>query len=323
MGLDNPDTVYYHANISDAAEYLVTGRRGTTADLSFQVMNGDYSPAESPDSLTAFDDREVDVRPDGSFELRFGPPVVNPPVGYIALGPGAAMLIVREVYSDWAAEERGQIRIERVDTAGKHPGPLTRERMEKRYGVAGKMLLSRIRTWFAFPEWFYLSEPVNTLTAPRVTPGGLASQFSSAGHFELDDDQAMVVTVPASGMAYQGIQLGSPWYVSLDYVNHQTSLTADQARVDPDGMLRFVVADRDPGVANWLEILGHRRGYVQLRWQRVTRELTEADGPVPEVVKVEELPDVLPFFEQSRISRTEYQARIAERQRSVAQRMLG
>jgi hypothetical protein len=156
-----------------------------------------------------------------------------------------------------------------------------------------------------------------------VTPGGLASQFSSAGHFELDEEQAMVVTVPASGMAYQGIQLGSPWYVSLDYVNHQTSLTADQARVDPDGMLRFVVADRDPGVVNWLETLGHRRGYVQLRWQRVTRELTEADGPVVEVVKVGELPDVLPYHQDARISRAEYESRIAARQRAVGRRMLG
>ena len=45
----------------------------------------------------------------------------------------------------------------------------------------------------------------------------------------------MIVTVPAASKdvaPYQGIQLGSMWYVSLDYINHQTSLTADQARVD-------------------------------------------------------------------------------------------
>ena len=34
---------------------------------------------------------------------------------------------------------------------------------------------------------------------------------------------------------YQGIQLGSMWYVSLDYINHQTSLTADQACIDRTG----------------------------------------------------------------------------------------
>ena len=86
----------------------------------------------------------------------------------------------------------------------------------------------------------------------------------------------MIVTVPAAGRdvaPYQGIQLGSMWYVSLDYINHQTSLTADQARTDPDGRLRFVISERDPGVANWLECTGHRRGYVQIRWQRLARDL--------------------------------------------------
>ena len=62
MGLDNPDTLYFHAYLRDDAEYVVTGRRGSTADLSFQVLKGDYSPVEVPDSLSAFDDRAIDDR---------------------------------------------------------------------------------------------------------------------------------------------------------------------------------------------------------------------------------------------------------------------
>jgi len=323
MGLDNPDTLYFHANITDDAEYVVTGRRGSTADLSFQVMNGDYSPANSPDSLAAFDDRQIEMADDGSFELHFGPETVDPGANYFVLGPGSAMLIVREVFSDWQREKPGEIRIERVDTAGKHPDPPDQDRMAKRYAVAGKMLLGRIRTWFAFPEWFYLNERVNTLTDPRVTPGGLASQFSSVGHYELAEDQAMVITVPDSAMAYQGLQLGSMWYVSLDYINHQTSLTADQARVDPDGKIRFVVSEHNPGVVNWLECLGHTRGYVQLRWQHVTRDLTAEDGPSAEIVLLDDMRDHLPYYAESQLRREDYEARIAARQRSVAQRMLG
>jgi hypothetical protein len=61
-------------------------------------------------------------------------------------------------------------------------------------------------------------------------------------------------TFPWDVAPYQGIQLGSMWCVSLDYINHQTSLTADQARIDPDGQIRFVISERNPGVANWLEL---------------------------------------------------------------------
>jgi hypothetical protein len=326
MGLDNPDTLYLHAYLREDAEYIVTGRRGTTRDLSFQMLNGDYSPVEVPDSLTAFDDRELAIDADGSFELRFGPPRVDPPPHYFTLGPGSAMLVVREVYSDWAAEKRGTLRIQRADRIGQAPPAPDEDLLAKRYRVAGKILLSRLRTFLAFPDWFYLNEPVNTMTSPRRTPGGLASQFSSAGHFDLAPDEAMIVTVPDAGRElapYQGIQLGSMWYISLDYINHQTSLTADQARLDPDGRLRFVISDSDPGVANWLELTGRRRGYVQIRWQRLAADLGPEHGPEVQVVPVGSLPESLPYYEQARRAPGEYAARIAARQAAVAERMLG
>ena len=326
MGLDNPDTLYFHSYLRDDAEYVVTGRRGSTADLSFQVLNGDYSPAEVPDSLTAFDDREIEVAPDGSFELRFGPARRDPGPHYITLPAGSAMLLVREVYSDWALERRGSIQIHRAGRAGAAPPGADTGTMAKRYRVAGKILLSRLRTFLAFPEWFYLNLPVNTLTEPRPTPGGLATQFSAVGHYDLADDQAMIVTVPAAGhrvAPYQGIQLGSMWYISLDYINHQTSLTADQATVDRDGMLRFVISEQNPGVANWLELTGHTRGYVQLRWQRLTRDLGPEDGPVAEVVPFTEIPERLPYYDSARVSPDEWRGRIAARQAAIAERMLG
>jgi hypothetical protein len=326
VGLDNPDAIYLHAYLRDDAEYIVTGRRGSTTDLSFQVLNGDYSPVDVPDSLTAFDDRGLAIGPDGSFELRLGPPRPDSPAGYVTLGRGSAMLVVREVYSDWANERRGTLRIQRADRIGAAPEPPDESLLDKRYGVAGKILLSRLRTFLAFPDWFYLTEPVNTMTAPRPTPGGLATQFSSAGHFDIGPDQAMIVTVPNAGKdvaPYQAIQLGSQWYISLDYINHQTSLTADQARTDPDGMLRFVISQQDPGVLNWLELTGRRRGYVQIRWQRLARELCAEDGPRTELVPLRGLPEALPYYAQSRRRPAEHTARIAARQAAVAERMLG
>jgi hypothetical protein len=326
LGLDNPDTLYFHSYLRDDAEYVVTGRRGTTTDLSFQVLNGDYSPVEVPDSLSAFDDREIEIAADGTFELRFGPAREDQGRNYFTLGPGSAMLLVREVYSDWDAERRGVIRIHRADRIGSAPPAPDAGMMAKRYQVAGKMLLSRLKTFLAFPEWFYLKLPVNTMTEPRPTPGGLATQFSAVGHYDLDDDQAMIVTVPAADRSvapYQGIQLGSMWYISLDYINHQTSLNGHQARVDPDGLMRFVISERDPGVANWLERTGHRRGYVQIRWQRLSRDLLPEDGPRAEVVPAADLPGLLPYYEQARITPKQYAERIAARQAAVAERMLG
>lgn len=322
MGLDNPDTLYYHANIEPDAEYVVSGVRGTTVDLSFQVLKGDYTATDVPGGEDAFDDRRIPIAEDGSFSIRFGPAKPDAGPGYFTLGEGASMLAVREVYSDWT-ERKGSIRIERVDTIGTAPVEPDLARMRKRYGAAAKMLLTRVHTWFNFPKWFYLDLPVNTLTAPRLTPGGLSTQYSSVGHFDLADDQALVITVPKSDAPYQGFQLGSLWYISLDYVNHQTSLNHAQAQVDPDGMIRMVVSKQDPGIANWIETTGRTRGILQFRWQRTDRPMTEADGPTVALVPVAEVAQHLPHIEHNRIDAAGWRDRIAARQRAFAERMLG
>ena len=133
----------------------------------------------------------------------------------------------------------------------------------------------------------------------------------------------MIITVPASDAPYLGFQLGSLWYISLDYVNHQTSLNNGQAQVDPDGMVRMVVSEKNPGVTNWCETLGHRKGYLQFRWQRVSRQLTEADGPTLELVDLGAVPDKLPYFEQNKISDDDWRERIALRQKLIGNRMVG
>ncbi len=309
MGLDNPDTLYFGTRVQPGQEYVVTGVRGTTTDLSFQMLGGEYTDNNVPPSEAAFDDRELDIADDGSFEWRVTP-------------SAPSQLLIREVCNDWSAR-RGTVTVARTDTAGTAPPPLSRQLIEKRYAVAGKQLVQRVKTWLQFPQWFYLNIPVNTMVAPRLTPGGLATQYSSAGHFELNPEQALVITVPASDAPYMGFQLGSLWYISLDYINHQTSLNGTQAQVDPDGKIRIVVSDANPGVTNWCETLGHRRGYLQFRWQRLSRELTEADGPTVELLDVADVAKALPHYETNKISEDGWRARIALRQQQIANRMLG
>jgi len=309
MGLDNPDTLYFGTRVRGGHEYVVTGTRGTTTDLSFQLLGGQYTDANVPDSETAFDDRELYIDSHGDFEWRFTP-------------ADNAQLVIREVYNDWTAR-RGVVAIARTDTAGTAPPPLTRDLIEKRWATAGKQLVQRVKTWLQFPQWFYTNIPVNTMVAPRLTPGGLATQYSSAGHFDLAEDQALIITLPVTDAPYLGFQLGSLWYISLDYINHQTSLNGTQAQSDPDGNIRIVVSERNPGVTNWVETLGHRKGFLQFRWQRVSRPLTAADGPVVELVDIGQVGHRLPYHNDNKITEWDWRDRIALRQNQIANRMVG
>ena len=323
MGLDNPDTMYYYANLTDGAEYVIEGVRGTTADLSFQVMAGNYSADERAASHAAFDDRALAIDDDGRYSFRLGPPRGDDDegdAGYVVLRPGTTMIAVREVYSDWDTEVAGWVTLRRTDAAGTAPEPPTIAGQEKFYGKLAEALTGRLQTWVAFPKWFFGDQARNTLGEPRQTPGGLTTQYSSAGIFELEPDQAMIISVPVAGVPYQGFQLGNLWYASLDYVNHQTSLTADQAHVTADGMVHLVVTDSDPGLANWIETLGHREGIAQFRWQRVDSPITTEQGPKVRVVPFDQLSAELPGYDELRVSPEQWRERIAARQQSFALR---
>ena len=169
QGLDNPDAIYFNAFLREGVEYVVRGRRGTSADLSFQVMGGMYSADSAATSMMAFDDRELEKDADGNFEFRY------------TAEPGAKSMIVREVFNDWDTEERGTLTIERPDLVDRPAKPLTEATLRKKYEVAARSLTGSIQTWFAFPQFFERKEPVNTLTRRSRRPAACRHSGRASG----------------------------------------------------------------------------------------------------------------------------------------------
>lgn len=136
--------------------------------------------------------------------------------------------------------------------------------------------------------------------------------------------EAMIITLPVPDAPYMGFQLGSLWYISLDYINHQTSLNGTQAQADPDGKIRIVVSENNPGVTNWCETLGHAKGYLQFRWQRMSREMTAKDGPTCE--RSYQLPRWLPSCRTTRPTRFQMATGVRElhcARSKINERMVG
>ncbi len=104
-------------------------------------------------------------------------------------------------------------------------------------------------------------------SASGATGGGMSTNLYAGGVWELGPDEALVIENRVSvAPTYIGFQLGNLWGESLEYANRITSLNGWQSRVDSDGVIRLVVAHRDPGVPNWLDTTGLEQGFLSPRW---------------------------------------------------------
>ncbi len=194
----------------------------------------------------------------------------------------ARYLVVRELFYDWESEDLLDLSIVRVDRQGEHPRSLSPERAAAQMERVGEVVNSQMRFWNEF--YAVVLEvygdmngdgkcfmPRNGLNEPNAlgiaTGGGQSTNVYCGGVFELEEDEALVIEarIPVAP-AYIGFHLSNLWGESTDYANHISSLNGYQAEWDSDGVLRWVIAHRDPGVSNWLDTTGLPEGFMALRF---------------------------------------------------------
>jgi hypothetical protein len=120
--------------------------------------------------------------------------------------------------------------------------------------------------------------------------GAAAENRPVIGRYELEPDEALILEVEPPTGVYWGMSVGNPWLETVHYGRHHSSLNAHQATVDPDGLVRFVISSRDPGVANWLDSAGYSNGAMILRCVRTET----APVPTTRLVKFDEVSAALP-----------------------------
>ncbi|MDG2336219.1 MAG: DUF1214 domain-containing protein [Myxococcota bacterium] len=316
-GMDNSDQRYLTTTVNGSGTYRIWGSRGGSRRLDVSLYEQDALSG----SLATLTSEQLSVEDDGSFEIILGGP--SREGNWLPMQTGDLRLMVRQVHSDWADELPGEVHIDRIDESRPVYPELDRQEMAARLIEAANLLALNVRRW---PEYSRTRIqgliPVNTLTAPRPVgqTGGLAGRLMVAGHFDLASDEALLIKTWPSQATYQGIQLGHHWWESMDYANRQSSLTADQARESSDGALYFVVSESDPGVANWLDTEGFRRGVIFMRFDGLEgQELEEGREPTASLIKLNALQGYLPA-DEALFSSTQRAAQIATRRRHVQRR---
>lgn len=289
-GLPNPDNIYRYFAVAPELTYEITGRLGTSEDLSFQVTDAATYRAGRLDKI--FDNvATVRLKTDdnGSFKITIGGDGSGDAGNHLRLPAGARQVMIRDSMADWAGTLT-ELRVRRTGSAA----TMARKRTPTAAKVA-ENLAKGVRLWAGVVEKYHYSVPPNTFAPPRPTGyGGLRTQFITTGAFDLSDDTALVVTLGKFSAPYFGFQLGSNWYIAYDYAGHTSSLSNKQSRPNPDGSYTYVISLRDPGVANWLDPVGHQRGVMLLRWQGMKQPLPSDVGPDVKLVRWEDLSKALP-----------------------------
>jgi len=314
-GMDCPDAAYTGAAIRPDATYRIRGRRSSVRYLGFQVMSG----IANSGNIVADD---LDIAADGTFEITLSAPDRRPPGpgNWMALPDDTSSIVVRQFFYDWDTEEPAPLEIACLDgDARRRPGPddaLSPAGVAAQLQALGAFIEASISFWLDVEEGGR-AQGVNIFRAPAALTemGAAAENVSVWGSWDLGDDEALLIEVTPPEALYWSVSLGTYWWETIDYANHQSSLNGHQAVVDDDGVFRAVATRADPGVANWLDTAGNHQGAMIFRWLRATG----APVPATRLVKVADLAALLPAG-TARVDAAARAATLARRRSAVRRR---
>ena len=315
-GMDNADQTYHQTFLDGSGTYRVWGTRGSSKTISFTT----YLPDTLSKSLYVLDDLKYNQ--DGSFEIIIGGKNMDFD-NWMPLENTSTRLLVRQTLSDWNNEVPGTIHIDRIDKEkGPYPKINTDSVAEDLINLANE-LLSNITRW---PD-YHLKRveqimPLNSISKPRQVgqTGGLSGRLMSVGHFNLKNDEVLIIKAWPTESSYQGIQLGNPWWQSLDYANRISSLTLDQSKVSSDGAIYYLLSKIDPGYHNWLDIEDFNRGVILMRYDGLKNaSLDKSLYPSAQLIKINDLNKHLPSDEK-KIIEGEREIQIQKRREHVQKR---
>lgn len=305
-GMECPDAIYTRATMRGGECYRLYGHRGTARYVGLQTMDGIASTANKLVD-------ELEVAPDGRFELILSSD--ERPGNWMKIEGDNPVLIVRHFFYDWAAEVRSSLQIERISdpVAGPDRSVDLEVRVARQLAALGDFVVENLNFFIMFGG----APPVNDFLEPAdfSSMGAAAENRPVIGRFDLRPDEALILEVEPPQGIYWSYSLGNPWWECIHYGNHQSSLNAHQAHIDSDGILRVVIADRDPGVANWLDSAGHSNGAMILRCVRTET----APKPDTRVVKFDQIDSELPA-ETKKVTAQERAEVLAARRRAVNER---
>jgi hypothetical protein len=308
-GMECPDGLYTRAVLRGGESYRLFGNRGTARYVGLQTMNG---TAATTNALV--DELEVDAL--GNFEVVLSATEqAGRAENWMRIDGDHPTLTVRHFFYDWDTEVASSLFIERLGEAVEGSSG----RVDSDAAVTRQLLAlgDFVRDNLAFFLQFGAAAPANGFLPPidLTDIGAAAENRPVIGRWELRPDEALIAEVQPPEGIYWSFSIGNPWWETIHYGRHQSSLNGHQAVADSDDRVRVVLCAEDPGVANWLDTAGHSNGPIILRCVRTET----APTPVTRVVPFRDLQAELPS-DTAKLTPVERSSILAARRRAVRER---
>lgn len=276
VGGPNPDGRYLLAMIRGDRTYRITGTRGSTAYLGFQVLAG---TGMTPRRMAAYlSDTELKLD-DDTFTIIAS---AERPAGldgaqWLQIPADAASIVVREYVGDMATETPATLQIETLDAGP--PQVLTDAEVAEQF-TAMAWTLMKLTTLHRTIKPELLTQPNELVTAEAAALGSADTtpdNLYMIGTFDLADDETLQLEFTPPDTRYWNVTLENIWHECIEPRRRHSSVTDKGVSPGADGKVRIAIGHRDSGHGHWLDTGGRRRGFVVLRW---------LDNPAAPEVKV-------------------------------------
>ena len=328
LGSDNADCIYLQAWINGESVYRVTGRKGQARMWNFTIQGprpaqgGLHDPfGDTPEANILGD--ELVTNADGPFELFIGG--ARQGQNWLPTTPGSRKIFFRQFF-DRFDEEPASVTIERIGMAEPRPMPDPAELIAA-MEWAGDFCFNAVDYW---PDFLWKSPLIDAAALNRFAAAKLRSPATPLSpeaeeqerrrgrvvtqmHWRLRPDEALIVSFAAFDdfwMFTNEAVFGN----SMDYLYRPVSYSQGRTPVDPDGMVRLVLAGPDPGIANWIDNQGFSEGVLSYR-NGSTRKIPAIET---QLVALVDLAGHLPT--SSRLNRLARTAQLLERYRAIKRR---
>lgn len=291
---DNSDAVYHETPVAPGRTYIVRGNLAGAVYTSFTMEAGAADGAYATHNSGVLNDDQIDIDPDGNYEIRLGgePAERN----WMDIGESGGRITTRH-YFEWPHSASASqtlhvpISIEVLD----RPAPPPRWN-DERVAAALRRVNRHVydKTVGQPPRDDvgsipFVSTVPNQFPTPQ-TPGDLAFAAADAAYsmapYLIGPDEALVITGRWPECRFANVCLWNRWSQMYDYVNRPVSLNRSNTTLESDGSFRMILAHTDPGLPNWIDTEGRALGTVF--WRFFLPE-GPVETPVAEVVEFADL----------------------------------